>query len=176
MPEPRSLHARFPRHVEVPALILAAVGALVVALLLPFMRIDKFGWDDDYTLLTSIKGLWSGGQAFIAILIFFFSIVFPYAKLGMLVWIWYRRVDPELRGKLLFWLGVLGKWSMLDVFVVALLIVMTQSKAFIDASPRWGLYIFALAIALSIIVSLRVEWLANRAEDHEATEHAGGAR
>jgi paraquat-inducible protein A len=162
----KSLHQQFPRRFEVPTLLVLTVVLLIISLLLPFMRIDKFAfWEDDYTLLTSIRGMWKAEHYLLAAIIFFFSIVFPYAKMGMLGYLWYKPVESETRGKLLFWLGVLGKWSMLDVFVVALLIVLTQSKSFVDASPRAGLYVFAIAIVSSILVSIRVEWLAQRVED-----------
>jgi len=58
--------------------------------------------------------------------------------------------------------GLLGKWSMLDVFVCALLIVLTQSKSYISASPRSGLFVFTAAIALSMVVSILVERLVKR--------------
>lgn len=51
---------------------------------------------------------------------------------------------------------------MLDVFVVAILIVLTQSKTRLDAEPREGLYLFSIAIMLSMIATVVVERLAKR--------------
>jgi paraquat-inducible protein A len=159
----QSLFARNRKRVDVPALLLAATAGLVVALNLPFMSIDRLiFWQDDYTLFTSLRAMWDSGHRFLAGVIFLFSIIFPFAKLAALTAIWFWPMSDTTRKPALFWLGVLGKWSMLDVFIVALLIVLTQSKGFVDAEAQVGLYVFAGAILLSMLVSILVERVGHR--------------
>ena len=77
----------------------------------------------------------------------------------MLLIIWLFKFENHVRGKILEWLGFLGKWSMLDVFVVAILIVAVKLGPLANVTPRAGVYIFSLAIILSIITALWMEWL-----------------
>jgi paraquat-inducible protein A len=159
-----SLAKLYPRHRYVPVLLLVCTGTLVVALSLPFMQIRKLVfWKDDYSIFMSLHGLWVSGNYFLVAVIFFFSLVFPFAKLAMLGWLWFRPCTDERRRWWVDVLGVLGKWSMLDVFVVAFLIVLVKAKTLADASARSGVYVFCAAIAASIVTSSIVERLARRA-------------
>ena len=161
----QSLHHLSKGRYDVPIVLAAAFVALIVGLSLPFMKVQQLVfWHDAYSLFTSIKGMWAGGHYGLACLIFFFSIIFPFAKLLALAWVWYRPMPVEKRGRVLHWLSLLGKWSMLDVFVIAVLIVLTQSKGYVDAEAQVGLYIFAAAILLSMAVSLRIEHLAKQSD------------
>ncbi|MBN1945775.1 MAG: paraquat-inducible protein A [Bradymonadales bacterium] len=161
----RSLASLLPRRFEVPGLIGLAFAALVTAYALPIMVISKFiFFSDDYTLIGSVLGMWDEEYYFLAAVIFCFSIIFPMAKLSALLLIWYGRYEAKRRAKLLHWLGVLGKWSMLDVFIVAILVVFTQSKTLLGAEPRAGLYVFAGAIILSMVASMLVERHARRVD------------
>jgi paraquat-inducible protein A len=55
------------------------------------------------------------------------------------------------------WLGVLGKWSMLDVFVVAITIVITKISSFAKAEARLGLYFFGASIMLAMLATGWIE-------------------
>lgn len=92
-------------------------------------------------------------------MLFFFSIVFPFVKLAALAIIWLVRLSDEKRLQLLHWLGLLGKWSMLDVFVVAILIVLVKLGPVARIEPRLGVYVFALAILASMMVTVYVDRL-----------------
>lgn len=159
----QSLNQLNTRRYDVPIVLALAFACLVVGLSLPFMKIQQLVfWHDEYSLISSIKAMWGEGHHSLALLIFFFSIIFPFGKLLALVMVWYRSMSAERRDRVLHWLSLLGKWSMLDVFVIAVLIVLTQSKGYVDAEAQAGLYIFAVAILLSMTVSLRIEHLAKK--------------
>jgi len=55
-----------------------------------------------------------------------------------------------------------GKWSMLDVFVVAVLVVSVKLGAIASVEMRYGLYAFAAAVILTMYVTARVVSLVNR--------------
>ena len=55
-----------------------------------------------------------------------------------------------------------GKWSMLDVFVVAVIIVLLTAQRFVSAHLRVGIYLFGTAIILSMLASAWVEQLARK--------------
>ena len=70
---------------------------------MPFASIFWIHWKNTYSVMTGVVGLAKDGDYVLAAVIFFFSIVFPIGKLAALL---------------------LGKWSMLDVFVVAIFLSM----------------------------------------------------
>jgi paraquat-inducible protein A len=158
-----SLQGRYRRRVEVPVMILLSFGLLVMGLSRPLMKVEKMVfWRNEYSVLQGVHGLWDQQQYILALILFFFSIVFPMVKLAALGLIWFARLPDPKRQAALHWLGLLGKWSMLDVFVVAILIVLVKLGPLAKVEPQRGLYWFAAAILTSMITSMYVERLAKR--------------
>ena len=85
--------------------------------------------------------------------------MFPITKLAMLWIIWLFKFEKHVRSKILEALGILGKWSMLDIFVVAILIVAVKLGPLANVTPRVGVYFFSMSIILSIISAHWIEWL-----------------
>jgi paraquat-inducible protein A len=162
----KSLMNIYPRHFEVPLLILISLGTFLVALSLPLMTIEKKilwkHWSNDYSVITGVKGLFNDKEYVLALILFFFSIVFPVVKFVALSIIWAVRLPEAKRQKLLHWLGILGKWSMLDVLVVAILIVLVKLGPLAKVEPQKGVYVFAFAIVLSMITTMYIDNLAKR--------------
>jgi paraquat-inducible protein A len=96
------------------------------------------------------------------VIVFFFSIIFPFVKLAALSVIWYIRLPEERRAWILHWLGLLGKWSMLDVYVVAILIVLVKLGPLAKVEPRIGVYLFAAAIGASMLTTMHLDRLARK--------------
>ena len=160
---PQSLRDRYPRRIEVPLLILASLILLVIAYSLPLLRVEKMVfWKNEYSIIAGVHGLWDQGQYALAIILFFFSMVFPLFKLAMLGFLWAVHLAEQKRQTVLHWLGILGKWSMLDVFVVAILIVLVKLGPLANVQPQRGVYWFAAAIFLSMITSMYVDSLARK--------------
>ncbi len=63
----------------------------------------------------------------------------------------------------LLWMEAAGRWSMLDVFVVALIVVAVRTSLINDVSVHAGVYVFTAAIVLSLLVVQRMTALARRA-------------
>ena len=160
---PPALRDRYPRRIEVPLLILLSFILLLIALSLPLMKVEKMVfWKNEYSVLAGVHALWEQGQYALATILFFFSIVFPIFKLAALAFVWTVRLAEQKRQAVLHWLGILGKWSMLDVFVVAILIVLVKLGPLANVQPQRGVYWFATAILLSMITSMYVDSLAQR--------------
>jgi paraquat-inducible protein A len=158
-----TLRARYPRRFEVPALILLSFGLLYMGLPLPLMEVEKLVfWKNEYSVIQGVHSLWEQNQIALALILFFFSIVFPLVKLSALALIWFMPLPEQKRETALHWLGLLGKWSMLDVFVVAILIVLVKLGPLAKIEPQRGVYWFAAAIVMSMITSMHVESLAKK--------------
>ena len=159
----RSLNNLRPGHFEIPLLVALSAGALVAGLILPVITLEELVfWKHTFSVSTGILSLADEGQMGLAVIIFIFSIAFPLTKLTTLLVIWYLKMSERSRAFLLKALEHLGKWSMLDVFVVAITIVITKVSHFAKARPEPGIYVFAVSIFLSMLTTLYVGWLAKR--------------
>jgi paraquat-inducible protein A len=91
------------------------------------------------------------------LIIFVFAILFPVVKIFLLGLIHYFRLWPqEKMKKLLHYLSLVSKWSMLDVFIVALLVVIVRLGITGKVEVRWGLYVFAVSVILSTLATQRL--------------------
>jgi paraquat-inducible protein A len=154
MSEKQSLKALKAGHWYIPFVILAAIGLLIAGWSFPTLKLTKvIFFTSTYSIWAGIMELWKAHHYFLSGLIFFFSMIFPTAKLVGLMGIWFIPLAHEVRSKCLDWLELLGHWSMLDVFVVATLIVLIKSKDIVDANAEAGIYLFAGAVMLSMLVT-----------------------
>ncbi|MDX1570456.1 MAG: paraquat-inducible protein A [Xanthomonadales bacterium] len=133
-------------------LLVASGLALLAGLALPAFRIDRLGADPAVMSLPGgIVALARDGRAGLALLVALFSIAFPIAKLLTMAWI--VRADYSARG-LARLVAALGKWSMLDVFIVAILIGAARLRLLSELAPEPGIYWFAASVLLSMLASL----------------------
>jgi paraquat-inducible protein A len=140
--------------VLVPSLLASSLACNIAAVTLPFMEIRRsLEGRSIYSLPRSVELLWEADLYVIAGLVAGFSIVFPFLKLLGLGWAWFGIIPARRRIRLLAWLERLGKWSFLDPFIVAVILILSSDQFFIGASPRVGLYVFIAAIALSMVAA-----------------------
>ncbi len=134
----------------VAAMLGASCACNVLVLFLPFMELRKGFGTEPYSLVRSVDMMWSTGLYVLAVLVVGFSIVFPFAKLAILAGLAARgRLDATGR-RALEWVERLGKWSMLDVFLVCLILTLTSGQLMVGAKPLAGIPIFVAAITLSM--------------------------
>ena len=142
---------------------------------MPVMTVETlFVFDDQISILGACFRLLEEGELPLFLIILVFTIIFPATKLALAFDAWVRlgprrrqaAQDPRLdRG--------LGKWSMLDVFVVALVVVVLKLSYVSDVTVHLGLYIFALAVVLSMV---SVKAIAMLARSQDAERDAGQGR
>lgn len=154
------------RRYHIPAFIIGNLVLLGFGISTPVLKTEKLiFWEDSYTIITGVKNLFKEGSIFLGVIIFLFSIVFPISKLGTLFVVWFKKLTKNSRHTILKWLDILGRWSMLDVFVVAVLVVVSKAGGLVDAKPKTGIYIFAVAIFLSMLLIQWVTHLARKADN-----------
>lgn len=107
------------------------------------------------SLIGSISKLFSSGDYVIAIVIVLFSVFIPLLKTVSLLLISLFE-DNFFTHKLIHFFKLIGKWSMIDVFVVAVLLVfLSANKGDISkAEVEVGLYVFLLYVISSMFISL----------------------
>ncbi len=104
-------------------------------------------------LLSTIKTLYERGDWFLVVMITAFTILFPISKYIALAIVMGSRTA---RSRWLSFVKNFGQWSMGDVFVVALVVVIVRinsSVAQVGVSVQPGLYVFAASVLTSMVVS-----------------------
>ena len=110
-------------------------------------------------LLGIIKSLFLDGSVFLGIIIFLFSVVFPMLKIALctLALIPYRNNSSQRKNKIIKAIGYVSKWSMADVFIVAVIIVMFKAKGFnFKFTAEAGIYFYAISAILSSLAILLI--------------------
>lgn len=141
------------------ALFLLALFLLLIGLFWPTMTITKFFiFEETYSIVLVIIRLAQKGEALLFLTILVFSVLFPLAKILLaLVIIYGRRRRPDQVGRLAKWLGHLGKWSMLDVLVVALTVVVIEVGSVVDVRVHAGIFLFGLSVVIAAWATLRLQ-------------------
>jgi len=131
---------------------------LIAGFVMPMLTITKFMMvSNSFSIVSGIWQLLKDGQLFIFILVASFSIVLPIAKIGLLFNLLHpNTTHPNRRKKLLQLMHDYGRWAMLDVMVVAILIVTVKLGAIASVEVHSGLYIFGLAVLLIMFITHQV--------------------
>jgi paraquat-inducible protein A len=150
------LHFRKPDSISRSWAFLAAAYCLYIpANVLPIMETSSFLGAQDDTIMSGIIYLWHSGSWDLALIVFIASIMVPLLKLIaltiLLVSVQRRSVwQPLQRTKLYRVVELVGRWSMLDIYVVAILAALVQigSLATINAGPA------ALAFGAVVVLTM----------------------
>ena len=118
---------------------------------------------NEVSIYSGLIGLFDEGHLGLFFILLIFSVCFPLAKIFTLAYVWYGESTAERRKTVLHWIETLGRWSMLDVFVVALTIVAIEISLISDVTTHAGLYVFTAAVVLSMLAVRRILVLAKRA-------------
>jgi paraquat-inducible protein A len=141
------------------ALLIAAFLMYIPANLLPIMRTVSLGDVDDNTILSGVVELWINGSRDLAVIVFTASIVVPMLKflvLGLLLISAQRRstwAQPQ-RASMYRLVEFIGYWSMLDVFVVALLTALVRFSVLSRVEPLPGVIYFGLTVVTTMLASM----------------------
>jgi paraquat-inducible protein A len=148
------------------ALAFAAAIMFVPANLLPVLSTRLPGSARTDTIFSGILSLWEDGMWAIAAIVFSASILIPLLKLAGLSWLLVaarrpRRQDARRLTRLYAVLEFIGRWSMLDVFLVAFLAGVVQFGAFATVEPHLGIVAFAAVVVLTVLAtdSFDPRWL-----------------
>jgi paraquat-inducible protein A len=139
-------------------LLLITVSLLILGMTAPIITLNKFVLiENTFSILSGTGELLKEGKVFLFIVITSFSVVLPLLKIAVLLRLVTARANTSSNLKrCLHWMHVFGKWSMLDVFVVAVLVVTVKLGAIASVEARYGLYAFTAAVVLTMYATSRV--------------------
>lgn len=111
------------------------------------------GSDSAYSVLSGLWKLAQSSYFYLAAPLFLFSVAFPGTKLLLLLYTWFLPMAPSCRERLLDWLDELGRWSMLDVYVILITAGALQLGILAESVLREGIYVFGGGILLSMVAA-----------------------
>lgn len=144
-------------------LVFIAAILLTIGLVAPIITFKKFIFiQNTYSILSGTWNLLKEGQFFLFLIISLFSIILPIFKLGILASLVYSNSSTSsVTKKTLTLLHNVGRWSMLDVFVVAILVVVVKLGAIADVEKHLGLYAYAASALLIMFITSKVVKMKN---------------
>ena len=123
-----------------PILLLVAAISFGLGISLPLMRFEKLWFfSETPSLLTIVGDLWQQGESLLTVVIVAFSLLFPVVKMAAAFLAVFR--NEPLRG----WVAALGKWSMVDVLLVAIVIFAAKTSGLANAITQPGVWFYALS-------------------------------
>jgi paraquat-inducible protein A len=140
------------------ALSLSALILYIPANLLPILQLDMYGATTENTVWQGCVNLYRDGQWGVAVIVFLASIVIPLLKISALLLlagcaIFGVKRMKKWRATLLLLVDRIGKWAMLDVFVMAILVSLVKLQRLATIVPGRGLVAFTAVVALTLLAS-----------------------
>jgi paraquat-inducible protein A len=151
------LHLRIPNSLQIClAFLFTACVCYIPASVLPIMYTEQLGSSTSNTIVGGVVTLWMHGSYLIASVIFIASVIVPIGKMMAIAWLCFSVIKPDHRRveqqKVVYEITeFIGKWSMVDVFVVALLVALVQVGGLMSIKPGGAGLAFAGVVIFTMI-------------------------
>lgn len=159
------------------ALLIAAVVLYIPANLLPVMSVYLLGQGQPDTIISGVLHLLEAGQWPLALVVFVASVFVPLLKLFAIAFLLLSiqlksRWRPHERMRLYKITEYIGRWSMVDVFVIAILAGLVQFGTLARIEANAGAFSFAAVVVLTMLAAHTLDehliWDISRQEEHSA--------
>jgi paraquat-inducible protein A len=153
------LHGRKPNSLSRTwALVVLAYVLYIPANLLPILESRALLAEESNTIMSGILLFWESGSYLIAALVFIASVVVPLTKLLALTWLLVTvqrksRAKPYQRTQLFRMVEFIGRWSMLDIYVVALTVTLVQVGTLASIVVGPGALAFGAVVVVTMIAA-----------------------
>ncbi len=140
------------------AWLITSVACYIPANVYPIMYTTSLGDETPSTLIGGVMILWASGSYPIAIIIFLASVVVPLAKALVLSFLCFMVTRPANRQtknytRVYQLTEFIGKWSMIDVFVVAILVALVQLGNLMSVTPGIGTVFFTTMVICQMLAA-----------------------
>ncbi|WP_083273164.1 paraquat-inducible protein A [Alteromonas confluentis] len=141
------------------ALLITATLLYIPANLLPIMHTEMFGRDEPSTIIGGAITLWESGDYPVALIIIIASVFIPVAKIVVLAWLnltVQRGLEKRARIRTRFYQIIegVGRWSMIDVFVVAILVALVQLGNTFSIYPGPAALAFCAVVFVTMVAAM----------------------
>ena len=155
-----TLHVRKPQSLQrTMALLITSCVLYIPANVLPITVTFQFGNDLKSTIIGGVILLWEHGSYPVALVIFIASVMVPSAKIIALFWlVWsvsIRRVQRLQERTIMYRVTeFIGRWSMIDVFVVTILVALVQLGGILSFEPGGAALAFAGVVIFTMFAAM----------------------
>ena len=159
------------------ALLLTSAILYIPANLLPIMTINSLGQGSPSTIMAGVIELMQHGMIPIAAVVFIASILVPTFKLvgiALLLYSVQRHQPLSARQRIIMYrfIEFIGRWSMLDIFVIAILVAVVNFGRIASVEANLGAVAFASVVVLTMLAAVtfdpRLIWDNTESDDdHE---------
>ena len=141
------------------ALLISSVLLYIPANVLPIMVTKTLGDEKASTIIGGVILLWQSGSYPIALIIFVASVLVPVAKIVILCWLNYsvQQGHQQLNRERIRWYRLtefIGRWSMIDVFVVAVLVSLIQLGNVMSIHPGYAAIAFCAVVIVTMLAAM----------------------
>lgn len=155
------------------ALLFTAVLLYIPANIFPIMHTNLLGNDEPSTIIGGVRLLWEAGSYPVASVIFIASVVVPVAKLIALAWLnlsVQKADNSNQTGRAMTYriTELVGRWSMIDVFVVAILVSLIQLGNTMSIYPGPAVIAFCAVVFVTMVAAMTFD---SRLIWYTSTEH-----
>jgi paraquat-inducible protein A len=153
------IHERKPHSLVLTAVLVVCAAVLYIpANVLPVMYTRTLFDDEKDTIMSGVLVLLHSGSWPIALVVFIASIVVPLLKilaLAVLLFTSWRGSSQHRlqRSELYRLVEYIGRWSMLDVYAVSLLVALVQLRSLAYIAVGWGALAFAAVVVLTTVAA-----------------------
>ena len=165
------------------ALLITSIFLYIPANLLPIMITQVLGTPMPSTIMAGVVLLWSEGSYPVAMVILIASIMVPTLKMIAIGWLCWdansnKEIDRERLHVIYEVVEFVGRWSMIDVFVIAVLSALVRMGQLMSIYPDIGALLFASVVILTMFAAMtfdpRLIW--DRAVMKSAKEPQDGGK
>jgi paraquat-inducible protein A len=140
------------------ALVIAAAICYVPANVLPVLHTNTLESSEPDTIIGGVILLYNTGSWPLALLVLIASVMVPLGKLGVLAYLLITVQRGSLRGtrdriRLYRLVDIIGRWSMLDVFVDTFTVALVQLQPLMSVEPGPGVIFFGTVVVLTMIAA-----------------------
>ena len=144
------------------ALVIASIIFYIPANLLPMMQVETFAGTEADTIMSGVIYFVESGSYLIAFVIFIASIVVPTLKLIILVYllISVQKRSPLFRSqrrRLYQLTEIIGRWSMVDVYVVGVMVALVHFGGLTEIKAGMGANFFLLVVIVTMFAAMRFD-------------------
>ncbi|WP_333795656.1 PqiA/YebS family transporter subunit [Rheinheimera sp.] len=141
------------------ALLITASILYIPANLLPMMETVSLGESIHSTIISGIILMWQDEAYPVAIVVLLASVVIPILKIAVMFWLCYLTTLPlSERSQHGTWIypvvDWIGRWSMVDVLVVAILAALVRFDALVGVYPGMGTFVFACVVIITMLAAM----------------------
>ena len=141
------------------ALLLTACILYIPANILPIMYTEFFGQETPNTIIGGVISLWESGSYPVALIILLASVIVPVAKIVILAWLNYsvhRQKTTSRKTRIRYYriTEAIGRWSMIDVFVVAVLVALIQMGNTMSIFPGQAALAFCAVVFVTMVAAM----------------------